>query len=117
MHWGRGLILSSLVVAGACVSSHAIPDKNAFGTEEMVFSRGGYEFAARIDGNVLRVRVPCCQTYEADESFRRNMVRAIEERLGCRPTELVFTEGWHGPWQLEVPIKCDDDALLLLAVI
>jgi hypothetical protein len=45
------------------------------------------------------------------------MVRAIEERFGCRPTEYAFTEGWHGPWQLEVPIKCDDDALLLLALI
>ncbi|MBU2605221.1 MAG: hypothetical protein KKC43_04955 [Alphaproteobacteria bacterium] len=117
MKWRLGLILSSLVVIGACVGSHAIPDKNAFGTEEMVFSRGGYEFAARIDGNVLRVRVPCCQTYEADDGFRQNMVRAIEERFGCRSTEYAFTEGWHGPWQLEVPITCDDDALLLLALI
>jgi hypothetical protein len=41
-----GLILSSLGMIGAWVGSHAIPGKNAFGTEEMVFSRGGYEFAA-----------------------------------------------------------------------
>ena len=116
MRWAVGLILLSLIALGACASGHAVPDKAAFSAEQLVFSRGGYQFAARIDGTVLRVRVPCCQTYDADDAIRLNMLQAVEERFGCRPAEYIFTEGWHGLWQLEVPIKCDDDAMLLLAL-
>ena len=70
------------------------------------YSRGGFLFASeRISDSKIRTRVPCCQTYEADDDFRYNMVEAVQEFYGCSITDPVFTEDWVGAWQLVADCK------------
>lgn len=81
----------------------------------MVFTYGGYTFAARIEARRLYVRVPCCQTYTADDAFKALMLEAVRAELGCLPDEPEFTPGWLGPWQMMAGLPCRDHAGLKMA--
>lgn len=89
----------------ACTSSPQ-PLSDGFTHELTLFTYGGFEFAGIIQGDELLVRVPCCQTYDADDAFKALMLEAIEQKLGCTPANPEFTDGWTGPWQLRTPFAC-----------
>lgn len=103
---GRSLAVSTLAVCLAACSTSPRPEPGIFSDDVTFFESGGFTFAARIQDGELLVKVPCCQTYDADEDFRALMLEAIEERLGCTPLAPVFTDGWIGEWQLRTPYAC-----------
>lgn len=105
--------LVSLALLSACATNPA-PRADALGPDRTVFSYAGFEFAALVEHGVLRVRVPCCQTYTADGEFRDLLLRAVEDRLGCRLARPVFTPGWLGPWQMTAPFECEPGAAMAM---
>lgn len=97
-----------LLIISACTTPGpgSGPDPKAFSPRLTLFSYQGYQFAGQVQDGQLRVKVPCCQTYLADAAFRKLMLEAVEQRLGCAPARPEFTPGWIGTWQLEAQFAC-----------
>ena len=104
------LIMLVFAALTACAGNGQKPEPDAFSKNLTLFSHGGYQFAARLRGRELRVKVPCCQTYVADIAFRKLMLEAVEKRMGCAPAAPVFTDGWTGRWQMRARFACEDAA-------
>ena len=94
------------VVLGACAGDGAKPRAGAFSEGLTFFSYGGYQFAGQVRGGYLRVNVPCCQSYLADDAFKALMLEAVERRMGCLPEAPMFTDGWVGRWQMTARFSC-----------
>ncbi|MEL7128893.1 MAG: hypothetical protein AAGK23_05045 [Pseudomonadota bacterium] len=105
---GRAFFLSLLFVLPVACTTAKQPLPNSFSNTVTLFTYSGFEFAALIEGGELLVKVPCCQTYEADDAFKALMLEAIGQRLGCVPADPEFTYGWIGAWQLRTPFACFD---------
>lgn len=80
----------------ACMSAEPIPITD----DVNVFSHRGYRFIGVLDQGVVRVKVPCCQTYVADDAFKALLIEAIERHFDVELVTPEFTKGWMGPWQL-----------------
>ena len=82
------------------------------------FSHGGYTFSTLLlpDGEI-RVRVPCCQTFEADRGFKANMIEGVQQFYDCVIEEPQFSEDWVGSWQLITQCKRSSEALVSRNVI
>lgn len=87
-------ILAATVLISGCQSRPPSPAINSYAS-------GGYLFLTeRVSENIIRVKVPCCQTYEADDSFRQNMLIGAQSYYDCAVEDPVFADGWVGEWQL-----------------
>jgi hypothetical protein len=80
----------------ACMSAGAVSRAD----HTSVFSHRGYTFVGALEEDVLRVKVPCCQTYVADDAFKALMVDAAELHYRGEVSDPEFTEGWVGLWQM-----------------
>lgn len=89
----------SVLILGLCACAH---DR----VQVKGYEYRGYRFEALVGRHAVCMRVPCCQTYVADENFRKLAADGYWERFGFRSEGLQYTEDWEGKWQLVQGGKC-----------
>lgn len=101
----RVSLLFYFMFINACSTSVPLAPK-PFSNQLTIFSHAGHQFAAKVVKGELLVKVPCCQTYIADDDFKALMLEAVELRMGCVTEAPMFTDGWVGEWQMRARFAC-----------
>jgi len=98
--------ISLITLMTSCAHERPRPNADAFSSHVTFFSHEGYQFAGQVRRGRLFVNVPCCQTYVADDVFKKLMLEGVEVRMGCTLASPVFTDGWVGRWQMTSRFSC-----------